>query len=142
MPNDSEALWALINAIQPLNRLAKSDNDLQGLREVNAALRSIAIADEVIDVNVALSVGFRSRDQDTEEGNYMSLRLNDAELTLDELSTTYSKKIGSDHETIVYIAASPHSELDFSDVQNWIEKLEMIAEFPESILAVSRDHIG
>jgi len=135
-----ELLGNLVVAIHTLKSLAITGNDLIGLGEAIEAISSIIEGDE-IEVNVGLSVGFRVRDGDFEEGIFMCLRINEYKLNLDELTTTYSRAIGSDHSTIDYVYLIPNSILDEFELNKWLNKLDEIKSFPEAKLSVSRDHL-
>jgi len=135
-----ESLGCLAAAIHSLKSLAITGKDLIGLGEAIEAIGSIIEGDE-IEFNVGLSVGFRVRDGDFEEGIFMCLRINEYKLNLDELSTTYSRAIGSDHSTIDYVYLTPNSALDEFELNNWLNKLDEIKSFPEARLSVSRDHV-
>jgi hypothetical protein len=76
-----ELLGNLVVAIHTLKSLAITGNDLIGLGEAIEAIDSIIEGDE-IEVNVGLSVGFRVRDGDFEEGIFMCLRINEYKLNL------------------------------------------------------------
>ena len=135
-----ELLGQLAAAIHSLKSLAITGNDLIGLGEAIEAIDSI-IEDGEIEVNVGLSVGFRAGDGDFEEGTFMCLRINADELNLDELNTTYSRAIGSDHSTVDYVYLTPNSALDEFELNNWLNRLDEIKSFPEARLSVSRDHV-
>lgn len=135
-----ESLGRLAAAIHPLKSLAITGKDLIGIGEAIEAIGSIIEGDE-IEFNVSLSVGFRVKDGDFEEGTFMCLRINEYKLNLDELSTTYSRAIGSDHSTIDYVYLTPNSALDEFELNNWLNKLDEIKSFPEARLSVSRDHV-
>ncbi len=135
-----ESLERLAAAIHSLKSLAITGNDLIGLGEAIEAIESI-IEDYEIEVNVGLSVGFRAGDGDFEDGTFMCLRINADKLNLDELTTTYSRAIGSDHSTIDYVSLTPNSALDQFELNNWLYKLDEIKSFPEARLSVSRDHV-
>jgi hypothetical protein len=93
-----------------------------------------------VDVNIGLSVGFRRGDQKFEEGLFMCLRINDEGIVLDELNTSYSADVGSDHFTRAYSTLSPDSGLDASAVENWLEKLVEVQGFDDAQLSTERDH--
>lgn len=135
-----ELLGRLVAAIHTIKSLAITGKDLIGLGEAIEAIDSIIEGDE-IEVNVGLSVGFRVREGDFEEGIFMCLRINEYKLNLDELTTTYSRAVGSDHSTIDYVYLTPNSVLDELELNKWLSKLDEIKSFPEARLSVSRDHL-
>lgn len=138
--DDLEIFDRLVSAIDSLKYLTTSGTDLIALGEVIDAINSITKNLE-IDINVGLSIGFRARDGESEEGIFMCLRINADELTLDELNTTYSRSTGSDHSTIRYVNFTPDSKLNDYELSNWLNKLDEIKSFEEARLTVSRDHI-
>jgi hypothetical protein len=77
----------------------------------------------------------------TEEGLFMCFRINDAEIILDELNTTYSSDAGSDHFTRVYASLGPAGGFDDVGVEEWLAKLLEVQQSDDAQLDTERDHV-
>jgi hypothetical protein len=138
--DDVEMLRLLSGSVYRLTSIAQSGKHLIALGEVIEAIESLLESEE-IDINVGLNIGFRRGDIDFKEGLYICLRINSYEIILDELHTSYSSDVGSDHFTISYVNFTPRSNLNHLKLTEWIEMLSEISSIDETKLTVSRDHI-
>jgi len=143
--DDSRQLLLRIRGIiGDLGPLAESGDAMMALGEVWNAIDAI-LDGQPIEVSVLLTVGFRRSDPEDEEGFeeglFMCLRVDGDGLILDELNTTYSKEVGSDHFTVSYGHQSVFSTLDVADVCNWLSKLMSVRECDDVKLAAHRDHL-
>jgi hypothetical protein len=136
---DYALLTRLAVALGRLSPLARRGNDLMALGEAWDAVEQI-IDGQTIDVNVGLSVGFRRGDREFNEGLFMCFRINDEEIILDELNTTYSIDVGSDHCTRGYATLGPSGGFDEVGVEEWLAKLEEVQRFDDAQLSTARDH--
>jgi hypothetical protein len=139
---DSRDLLRRIQGILgELGSLAERGSALIALGEVWEAIDSI-ISDSSIEVSVELTIGFRQADDDGfEEGLFMGLRIDSDGLTLDELNTTYSPEVGSDHYTVSHGEQSLDRTLDLIDVNNWIAKLRLVKNQDNAKLEAYRNHL-
>jgi hypothetical protein len=137
---DQGQLIRLTKALHDLAPLARCGDDLIALGEAWGAIQQILDGCEV-DVDVGLSVGFRRGSSDFEEGLFMCFRINDEVIILDELNTTYSANIGSDHFTTVYASLGPNGGFDDVRIEEWLAKLEEVQGFDDAHLEIERDHI-
>ena len=92
---DHGLLSRIAEALGRLTPLARCGSDLIALGEAWDGIEQI-LQGRAVEVNVGLSIGFR-RDHDFEEALFMCFRINNEEVILDELNTTYSSDVGSDH---------------------------------------------
>ena len=53
-------------------------------------------------------------------------RINEVEIILDELNTTFSSEVGSDHFTRVYAPLGPAGGFDDVGVEEWLAKLKEV----------------
>jgi hypothetical protein len=120
--------------------LARSGENLIALGEAWDAVQKIIDGSEV-EINVELSIGFRSGNQDFKEGLFMCFRINNDEIRLDELHTAYSSNVGSDHFANVYAVLEPRGEFNSTGAEEWLAKLEEVRGFDNTQLETSRDHI-
>jgi hypothetical protein len=137
---DQGHLTHLTKALRDLAPLARCANDLIALGEAWGAIEQI-LDGRVVDVNVGLSVGFRRGDHDSEEGLFICFRINEAEIILDELNTTFSSEVGSDHFTRVYASLGPAGGFDDVGVEEWLAKLEEVQRSDDAQLDTERDHL-
>jgi hypothetical protein len=143
---DEGHLARLTKALRDLAPLARCGNDLIALGEAWGAIEQI-LEGRSVDVNVGLSVGFRREERDledglfTEEGLFMCFRINDVEIILDELNTTYSSDVGSDHFTRVYASLGPAGGFDDVGVEEWLAKLLEVQQSDDAQLDTERDHV-
>lgn len=128
---------ALLRFIKPL---AWCGNELIALGEACDAIEKI-LEDEPIDISVGLTIGFRSGDSDFEEGRFACLRLDESEIRLDELHTTYSSEVGSDHSTVDYALLRSNGSFAESGVAEWLGQLKDICFDERTTLSVERDHV-
>jgi len=70
----------------------------------------------------------------------MCFRINNEHIVLDELNTTYSSDIGSDHFTNVYASLGPDGGFAAVGVEEWLAKLEEVRGFGDTQLSTERDH--
>jgi hypothetical protein len=140
--SDHEILGLLEDSVRELARLAQSGEALIGVGEVWDALETIDAGDGAyVEINVELSVGFRRGDRDFEEGVFAGIRVNSEEIVLDELNTTYSSDVGSDHTTRQHAVLGMDGSFPKSKVQGWLALLAEIRRSGPAELSVSRDHI-
>lgn len=137
---DRNVLKRLNDAVFGLKFLARGGTELIALGEVLKAIEQISVGEEV-DEDVELSVGFRRGDQDFEEGLYINLRINDNEIILDELNTTYSSDVGSDHFTRDFATLRPQGNFNDWGVNEWLDMLKGVLSADETELNVSRNHL-
>jgi hypothetical protein len=71
----------------------------------------------------------------------MCFRINDEMIILDELNTTYSADIGSDHFTRLYASLGQSGGFDDVGIEEWLAKLEEVQQFDDAHLETERDHI-
>jgi hypothetical protein len=136
---DAAPLERLVEAVRSLAPLAQCGNDLIAVGEACGAIEKI-LENQIIDVDVSLTVGFRNGDSDFREGIFAGIRINANEIVLDELNTTYSSDSGSDHFTRVYALLKPGGGFDESEIKDWIDKLEELQRCDDAELGVQRDH--
>jgi hypothetical protein len=91
--------------------LAQHGTDLIALGEALNAVEDI-LGGRSVDVNVGLEVGFRRGDSELKEGLFLGFRINDEGIILDELNTTCSSDVGSDHYTTIYAFFERGGKLD------------------------------
>ena len=123
--------------------LADTSYKLIAIGEVWSALESIISGDDeiYIDCNTSVSIGRKVRFDGDEEGIFYELRINEQELILDKLTTTYSKSIGSDWSSKVYLNVNSGAK-DFSiAIQEWMSDVLEIVTFDDTFLSCSRDHV-
>jgi hypothetical protein len=136
---DVAPLERLVEAVRSLAPLAQCGNDLIAVGEACGAIEKI-LGNQIIDVDVGLTVGFRNGDPDFREGIFAGIRINANEIVLDELNTTYSSDSGSDHFTRVYASLKPGGGFEESEIEDWINKLEELQRCDDAKLGVQRDH--
>jgi len=133
-----ELLVRVREAVAGLAPLATSGAALIALGEVWEAIEAV-IRDERIYVSVTLSVGFRRADEFCQDGLFMCLRVDSDSIVLDELNTTYSSDVGSDHFTVDYSTLSGERAFDSWEVQKWLAKLAEVLSFDDAQLQTYRD---
>lgn len=138
--NDHALLRRLAKSLRRIAPLAQRGNDLIALGEAWGAIEQL-LEGQTVDVNVGLSVGFRRGDQNFEEGLFICFRINNEEIVLDELNTTYSSDVGSDHFTRDIAALRPDSGFDDVGVEEWLSKLDEVLKFDDAELSTERDHV-
>jgi hypothetical protein len=136
---DVAPLERLVEAVRSLAPLSQCGNDLIAVGEACCAIEKI-LENQIIDVDVGLTVGFRNGDSDFSEGIFAGIRINANEIVLDELNTTYSSESGSDQFTRVYASLKPGGGLEESEIEDWINKLEELQRCIDAKLGVQRDH--
>jgi hypothetical protein len=137
---DRGLLIRIAQALRNLSPLAESGNDLIALGEAWNAIERV-IDGETIDVNVEVTAGFRRGDREFSEGLFMDLRINEYEIVLDQLNTSYSLGVGGDHFTEKYATLSPGSRFDAHDVERWLEKLAEVLRLDGVKLSTELDHV-
>jgi hypothetical protein len=120
--------------------LAQHGADPIALGEAWSAVEDI-LEGRSVDVNVGLEVGIRRGDSEFKEGLFLGFRINDEAIILDELNTTYSSDVSSDHYTYVYASRERSGGLDGIRVETWIAKLEEVKRFDDVQLSTHRDHL-
>lgn len=138
--DDRDLLAHLLDSIYSFLSFAKSGNHLIAIGEVVDAIESLLNGDQ-IEINVGLIIGFERGDLDFKEGLFLSLRINDEELILDELNTSYLSSSGSDRYTVEYVYLTPESHINEVDLTRWLERLTEIQSYDDAKLKVSQDHI-
>jgi hypothetical protein len=137
---DRGVLEALRRAIHSLLSLARTGIDVIAIGETVDAIENLMNGSDG-EVNVGLETRFRRGEDGFEEGLFVCLRINDEEIVLDELHTTYSKEVGSDHFTVGHPTLHPRCHFDEHCVAKWIEQLQDASAWDEATLTVSRDHV-
>jgi hypothetical protein len=130
----------LRQTVQSLLPLARTGHDVIAVGETIDAIESILSGSD-IDVSVGLETGFRRGNDHFEEGLFVWLHINDGEIVLDELHTSYSKEVGSDHFTITYAMLHLRGPFDEEGVATWIAQLQEVSAWDDATLTVSRDHV-
>ena len=138
--DDRDLLRELVSRIAKLAPLACSGLHFIAIGEVWDAIENI-IEGGSVEINTELTVGFRSGDSEFKEGLFVSIRVNSDEIVLDELNTTYSREVGSDHFTREYARFTVDGGFDGSGLWDWCNQLEEITSFDDCRLSVSRDHV-
>jgi hypothetical protein len=133
-------LIRLGQALRSLASKARRGHDLIALGEAWEAVEQI-LNGQAVEVDVGLSVGFRRGNRDFEEGLFMCCRINDDEIVLDELNTSYSSGVGSDHHTNGYARFQSDGSFDTAGVNDWLDKLEEVQRFDDAELDSERNHV-
>ena len=136
---DRHCLERLCEAVRGLVSLGKTGQDIIAIGEAVDAIECL-MEGRNVDVDVGLETGFRRGDDSFEEGLFVCFRINEAEIVLDELHTTYSSDVGSDHFTVGYTGRSSDSRFDIDGVERWLEQLREVQAYDDATLAASRDH--
>lgn len=130
----------LVIAVRAMASHANMGQTLIAVGEVWDALESIQEG-EFVEINTELTLGMRRGDREFEEGLFLSIRVNEEEIVLDRMVTTYSREVGSDHETEVIARLIRGESFDNEATEDWLEMLENLLVDPEAVLSASRDHI-
>ncbi len=138
--DDKNILARLIAAVHATSSRANMGQTLIAVGEVWDALESIKEG-EFIEINTELTLGVRHGERDFEEGLFLSIRVNGEEIVLGRTVTTYSREVGSDHETETIARLIPGESFDYEATEDWLEMIEILLLDPESTLSASRDHI-
>lgn len=138
--DDRAILTDIAGALKSLADRASAGADLIGLGEALVAIDQILEGSEV-DVNVSLSLGFRSGDKDFKEGLFVGCRINGEEIVLDELNTSYASDYGSDRSSVTHAELNCSGYFSGFEVQCWLLKLRQVMAFEEAQLHAFRDHI-
>lgn len=135
-----ELAWRLLGR-------ARSGGDVAGLGEVIQVLEEseeLAEAAELenldVQVSVSVSVGFRHGDSSFEEGTYCGFRVWCEGIEFNRLSTSYSREVGSDHNSTVD-AFLPWSGTAVQTPDQWFDAMYELMMDERSLLSVYRDHI-
>jgi hypothetical protein len=134
------SLGKIASELKGLAALASRGTDLIAIAEALQAIEDI-LEGNPVETNVGLTVGFRRGDKDYREGLYIGFRINQDELTLDELNTTYSSDFGSDHSTRTYANLNPGGSFDDHAVFEWLERLNEIMNYDDAFLSSEKDHL-
>jgi len=137
---DRDRLTRLDSKLWQLTGLARSGGDLVALGEALNAIECLLRGDP-IEINVGLMIGFRRGDADFEEGLFACFRINEEEVELWELNTTYSKDIGSDRSSRVFTVLRPQESFDAAGFEDWLDLLNEILKDDDAKLSTERDHI-
>jgi hypothetical protein len=137
---DHGVLEDLRQAVRALLPLARTGQDVMAVGETIDSIESLLSGSDV-EVNVELVTGFRRGNDGFEEGLFVCLRINDEEIVLDELHTSYSKEVGSDHFTVTYATLQPRGHFDDEGVAKWIAQLQEASAWDDATFTVSRDNV-
>ena len=141
--DDRDCLGSLIDALRMLSHRATSGNDLAGIGEAWNEVDQI-LNDELheIGVNLSITVGYRRGTADFAEGRYACVTMNwEDGIVLDELITSYSSDIGSDHSTTPRARLTADGGYDIEAVLAWISLLRDLCAEDNTRISVSRDHL-
>lgn len=139
---DHELLRLLAEVLWRLRTLARRGHDLIAIGEALQAIECLREGEgEEVEVDVGFEIGFRRGDRAFEEGLFVCFRINDEEIILDELHTTYSSDEGSDHFTVAHARLSPHGRFDESGVNKWLEAFRWMVAQDDVVLLANRDHV-
>lgn len=138
--DDKDILARLMAAVHAMSSHATMGRTLIAAGEVWDALESIQDG-ESVEINTELTLGVRRGDREFEEGLFLSIRVNEEEIVLDRMITTYSREVGSDHETETIARLIPGESFDGEAMEDWLEMIEELLLDPESALSASRDHL-
>jgi hypothetical protein len=133
-------LVRLGQAMRRLSSKAESSTNLIALGEAWQAIDQI-IEGQSVDVDVGLSVGFRRGNDKFEEGLLMCCRVNNEELLFDELKTTWSSDVGSDHSSHTYAHLTRDGRWDSSGFNEWLDRLNEVISLDDARLETERDHL-
>jgi hypothetical protein len=137
---DRQLLGDLRDSIRKLASLTRSGLDLVALGEAWDAVERI-LEGESVNVNVRISVGFRRGDTDFKEGLIAGVRINWDEIVFDELTTTYSSDVGSDHSTRTHAVFLPSGRFDRVGFRQWVDLLDEVRRADDARISTERDHI-
>lgn len=140
---DRDCLNGLSNTLRMLGHRATSGNDLAGIGEAWYEVDQI-LDDESheIGVNLSITIGYRRGTTDFAEGRYACLTMNwEDGIVLDELVTSYSSDIGSDHSTTAYAHLTGDGGYDAEAVRAWIGLLSDLCAEDDVQIFVNRDHL-
>lgn len=140
---DKAMVGDLITAVRKLVPLAHSGNDLAAIGEAWDSLEMVLEDPEYEFAYILnISVGFRRGDRDFSEGLFLNLRINDdGKIILDELNTSYSSDIGSNHFIVEHTFMDQTTGFDSFEFGRWLEMFEDILGEDDVRLSTSRDHL-
>lgn len=136
---DHGLLELITKVLWQLRWLARRGHDLIAIGEALQAIECLREGEEV-GVNVGLDVGYRRGDRSFEEGLFVCFRINSEEIILDELHSSYSSDVGSDHFTETYATLSPCGGFDNVGVDRWLAAFRSMIAEADAALETSRDH--
>jgi hypothetical protein len=137
---DRGRLEVLRDAVRAFAATARSANDLMAVGEAWQALGAI-LDGEPVEVNVELSFGFRCGDDVSEGGLYVSLRVNDEEVRLSRMNTTWDIQLGSDRFTQDCAILTPEGAFYPCDGARWLQEYAAIRSRDDATLSTSREHV-
>ncbi len=126
-------------AARAMSSFATEPVDLIAVGEAWGALQAI-VAGEDVEVNVELTLGFRSGGDDVREGVFLSVRVNDEAIVLDRMTTSWGSDVGSDHSTEILASLTPKGWSRSRGVAEWLEELDEMCGNDAARLTTSRDH--
>lgn len=138
--DDRWLLGQMRNAVRSLAVIAPTGNDLIAVGEAWQALDAI-LDGEPVEVNVELSLDFPRGNDAAYVGTDLSLRVNDEEVRLNELTTTWEERIGTDHSSLDHAVLTPAGGFDTYDVGEWLERFTARRSSSDVILSTCRDHV-
>jgi hypothetical protein len=100
MPNNNQSadekdiLARLMVAVHAMSSRATIGRTLIAVGEVWGALESIQDG-ESAEINTELTLGVRHGDREFEEGLFLSIRVNEQEIILDRMITTYVRPVNT-----------------------------------------------
>ena len=137
--DDRGLLDTLRGVVRGLATTASSAYDLIAVGEAWQALDAI-LDGEPVEVNVELTLGFPRVSDDSGYATDFSLRVNDEEVRLSQMTTTWDKQIGSDHTGLDHAVMTPAGGFDAYGAEQWLDQFAAIKSSDGVILSTSRDH--
>ena len=137
---DRWLLERLNKALCDLVPLARTGQDLIGIGEAVDGIECLLEGGN-IEISVGLDVGFRRGTGSDEGGLFVCFHISEDEIILNELHTTYSSDIGSDHFNNGYATLDPNGHFDGDGIERWLEQLDEVKSYEDAKLDVSRDHV-
>lgn len=141
---DNLCIEELVGVIKSLSKMAKSGSCLVGVGEIWDALECILNdGDEYeIEISVNLTVGSEVGDADSNEGRFACLDMSyEEDIRLSVLHTSYTREVGSDHNTVAIAHLAPVGNFDRNSIKNWIEEAKRARAGNNAKLAVYRNHV-
>jgi hypothetical protein len=136
-------LSRLSDALRGLASKAERGTDLIALGEACDAIEKI-IEGQPVDIDVGVSIGFRrgrgKGNDETEEGLFLDCRINNNEVLLTELRTTYWARVGSDHTDDTSASFRPDGSSRTAGFYDWLDLLTEVRECDDARLSTERDH--
>ena len=141
-PLGDTARGDLIRLGQVVRRLASKaerSSDLIALGEMWEAVEQI-IEGQIVEVDVGFSVGFRRGSDKFAEGLFMCCHVDNQEIRLDELNTTYSRDVGSDHSSSVHVHLTHDGGWNGEGFDKWLDKLNEVLSSDDARLETEQNH--